>query len=75
MQNKANVKIGNITISIVATKPYANEQRTMNNERYSKQTQSNPISNAESQFQTQFSGAKNRTLRGSGREGGGEVRG
>ena len=75
MQNKANVKMGNINISTAETKAYAKEQRTMNNEHRSKQTQSNPISNAESQFQTQFSGAKNRTLRGSGREGGGEVRG
>ena len=45
--------MGNMTISIVATKPYPNEQRTINNEHYSKQTQSNPISNAQSQFQTQ----------------------
>jgi len=51
MQNKANVKIGKITISIVATKPYPNEQRTMNNERHSKQTQSKPISNDQSQVQ------------------------
>jgi hypothetical protein len=35
--------MGNINISTVRTKAYANEQRTMNNERYSKQTQSNPI--------------------------------
>jgi hypothetical protein len=44
MQNKAKVKMGNINISIVKTKAYAEEQRTMNNERCSKQTQSNPIS-------------------------------
>jgi len=44
-QNKPNVKVGNINISTVRTKAYANEQRTMNNERYSKQSQSKPISN------------------------------
>jgi len=43
MQNKANVKMGSINISTARTKAYANEQRTMSNERYSKQTQSNPI--------------------------------
>jgi hypothetical protein len=35
--------MGNITISTARTKAYAKEQRTMNNERCSKQTQSNPI--------------------------------
>jgi len=35
--------MGNINISTVRTKAYAKEQRTMTNERYSKQTQSNPI--------------------------------
>jgi hypothetical protein len=35
--------MGNINISTARTKAYAKEQRTMNNERYSKQTQSNPI--------------------------------
>jgi hypothetical protein len=44
MQNKPNVKMGKMTISIATIKAYANEQRAMNNERYSKQTQSNPIS-------------------------------
>jgi hypothetical protein len=44
MQNKAKVKMGNINISTARTKAYANKQRTMNNERYPKQTQSNPIS-------------------------------
>jgi hypothetical protein len=43
MQNKPNFKMGNINISPATTKPYLNEQRTMNNERCSKQTQSNPI--------------------------------
>jgi len=43
MQNKANFKMGNINISTANTKAYANEQRTMNNERYPKQTQSKPI--------------------------------
>jgi len=42
-QNKPNVKMGNITISTARTKAYGNKQRTMNNERYPKQTQSNPI--------------------------------
>jgi hypothetical protein len=39
--------MGNINISTARTKAYGNEQRTMNNERYSKQTQTKPISNAE----------------------------
>jgi hypothetical protein len=43
MQNKANVKMGNMNISTTRTKTYAKEQRTMSNQRYSKQTQSNPI--------------------------------
>ena len=43
MQNKANVKMGNINISTARTKAYANEQRTMSNDHYPKQTQSNPI--------------------------------
>jgi len=42
-QNKPNVKMGNINISTAIVKAYANKQRTMNNERCSKQTQSNPI--------------------------------
>ena len=46
MQNKPNFKMGNINISTAKTKAYAKKQRAMNNERYSKQTQSNPISNA-----------------------------
>jgi len=52
MQNKANFKMGKMTISTATLKAYANKQRTMNNECYSKQTQSNPISNDQSQFQT-----------------------
>jgi len=44
MQNKANVKIGKMSISIVTKKDYDNEQGTINNERYSKQTQTKPIS-------------------------------
>jgi hypothetical protein len=47
MQNKANFKMGNINISTATLKAYGKEQRTMSNEHYSKQTQSNPISNAE----------------------------
>jgi hypothetical protein len=43
MQNKPNFKMGNIDISTASTKSYANEQRTINNERYSKQTQTKPI--------------------------------
>jgi hypothetical protein len=39
--------MGKMTISTAIIKVYANEQRTMDNERYSKQTQSKPISNAE----------------------------
>ena len=35
--------MGNINISTARTKAYAKEQRTMSNERYPKQTQSNPI--------------------------------
>jgi hypothetical protein len=50
MQNKANVKMGNINISKATLKAYANEQRTMNNEHYSKQSQSNPISNAQTAY-------------------------
>jgi len=41
--NKPNFKIGKMKISTAITKAYANEQRATNNERYSKQTQSNPI--------------------------------
>jgi hypothetical protein len=44
MQNKPNVKMGNINISTVRTKAYPKEQRTMNTELDSKQTQTNPIS-------------------------------
>jgi hypothetical protein len=51
-QNKANVKMGKMAISTATIKAYANKQRAMNNERYSKQTQSKPISNDQSQFQT-----------------------
>jgi len=35
--------MGNINISTATAKAYAKEQRTMTNEGYSKQTQSNPI--------------------------------
>ena len=42
-QNKPNFKMGKMTISPATTKPYLNEQQTMNNERCSKQTQSTPI--------------------------------
>jgi hypothetical protein len=47
LQNKANVKMGKMTISTTTLKAYANEQRAMSNERYSKQSQSKPIPNAE----------------------------
>jgi len=43
MQNKANVKIGKMNTSIATIKDYDNEQRTINNERYSKQSQTKPI--------------------------------
>jgi len=43
LQNKPNFKMGNINISAARTKAYANEQRTINNEHYPKQSQSNPI--------------------------------
>jgi hypothetical protein len=39
LQNKPNFKMGNINISTAKTKAYAKEQRTMINERYSKQSQ------------------------------------
>ncbi len=39
--------MGKMTISTTTPKAYANKQRTMNNEHYSKQTQSKPISNAQ----------------------------
>ena len=42
MQNKANVKIGKMNISAAIIKDYDNEQQTINNERYSKQTQTKP---------------------------------
>jgi len=60
MQNKANVKIGKITVSPATLKAYANEQRTMNKKRYPKQTQSNPISNA----QTPYPACRTRVCRG-----------
>ena len=41
-QNKPNVKIGNINISTIRTKAYPKEQRTINNERYPKQSQFKP---------------------------------
>jgi len=51
LQNKANFKMGNINISTARTKTYAKDkdlcQRTRNNERHPKQTQSNPISCAQ----------------------------
>jgi len=43
MQNKPNFKMGKMNIRAATVKAYAKEQRTMNNERYSKQTQTNPI--------------------------------
>ena len=42
MQNKPNFKIGKMNVSIAITKHYASEQRTIKNERYSKQTQTKP---------------------------------
>jgi len=43
LQNKANVKIGKMNISIAKLKDYDKKQRTTNNECYSKQTQTKPI--------------------------------
>ena len=43
LQNKANVKIGKLNISIATIKDYDKKQRIINNERYSKQSQSKPI--------------------------------
>ena len=42
MQNKANVKIGKYSVSMEAIKDYNNKQRTINNERHSKQSQFKP---------------------------------
>jgi len=42
MQNKAKVKIGKINISIKKIRDYDKKQRTINNERYSKQSQTKP---------------------------------
>jgi len=42
LQNKANFKMGKMTISPATTKPYLNEQRTMNSERHPKQSQFKP---------------------------------
>jgi len=50
LQNKPNVKIGKIAISAAILKAYVNEQRTMSNEHDSKQTQSKPISNAQTAY-------------------------
>jgi len=43
LQNKANFKIGKMSASIATIKDYDKKQRTINNERYSKQSQSKPI--------------------------------
>ena len=43
MQNKANVKIGKMNVSVATRKDYDKEQRTTNNERCSKQSQTKPI--------------------------------
>jgi hypothetical protein len=51
MQNKPNVKMGNINVSTARTKAYAKEQRPMNNEHYPKQTQSNPIPQRDTQYE------------------------
>jgi len=44
MQNKANVKIDKMDISKATIRTYDNEQRTINNVRLPKQTQTKPIS-------------------------------
>jgi hypothetical protein len=43
MQNKANVKIGKMNISAAIIKDYDKKQPRINDKRYSKQTQTNPI--------------------------------
>jgi len=48
--NEPNFKIGKMKISIEIVRVYANQQRTMNNERYSKRTQSNPFSPPPGEF-------------------------
>jgi hypothetical protein len=50
MQNKANVKIGKMNISIAKIKDYDKKQRTINNEHYSKQSQTKPISDVRMAF-------------------------
>ena len=52
IQNKPNFKIGKMNATFFTTNPYANEQRTMNNQTPSKQTQYKPK-------QTQFAGFSN----------------
>ena len=49
--------MGNINITTARTKAYANEQRTMSTEHYSKQTQSNPIG-AESHYHNAVAGIR-----------------
>jgi hypothetical protein len=48
--NEPDVKIGKMKISTEIVRVYANQQRTMNNECYPKQTQSNPIPTAHNPF-------------------------
>jgi hypothetical protein len=43
MQNKANVKIDKMNIKIAIIKDYDKKQGTISNERYSKQSQTKPI--------------------------------
>jgi len=43
MQNKAKVNIGKMNVSATRINGYDNEQRTTDNERYSKQSQTKPI--------------------------------
>ncbi len=42
-QNKPNFRKAKMNASIATIKDYDNEQRTINNERYSKQSQTKPI--------------------------------
>jgi len=63
MQNKANFTMGNINISTARTKACANEQPTMSNECYPKQTQSNPILLPATRFSAQKRTSPDRFLR------------
>jgi len=54
LQNKANVKIGNVSASMATIKDYNNQQRTINNERHSKQSQFIPTEGGTKPISTVF---------------------